>query len=152
MIKTQGTGILPTEKILGTNRTGATLTLGGVYAIDITGGATESTDPDSNTADIVACATGNLRGFLVVADAATVDDAVGVFTLKGRCKALVDGTTDVAEGDALIPQNASPNLIKQAGLFVACGMALEAQATDAGTLTDIYFDGEALFKSEKAVS
>ncbi len=152
MIGSKGVGILPTRKIIGINQTGSAMVLGGVYAVDITGSAAASTDPDSNLTSIVAVATANLRGFLVVAESAVAAGAAAVFTIVGRVLALVDGTTDVAEGDALIAQNASPNLIKQSGLFVAAGIALVPQTTNAGTLTDIFFDGWALWKCELAVS
>jgi len=152
MIAAKGVGILPTKKLLVTNRTGGALVVGGYYAVDVTGGATESTSADTNLTNLVAAATANLRGIGVIATEAAADDADTVVTLTGRVSALVDGTTDVVEGDRLIAQNASPNLIKQAGLFPGVGFALEAQATNAGTLTDIFFDGWGLWKSELAAS
>lgn len=151
MITTQGTGFLPTVDIDVTNRTGSALVVGGVYAIDVTGSATESVSAETNLGNVVACATANLRGILCVALSALADDATGKVRIQGPVSALVDGTTDVAEGDGLIPQNASPNLIKAAGLVNACGLALDAQTTNAGTLTKIYFDGFT-FKGEKAAS
>ncbi len=156
MITTKGLGFLPDKKIIGTNRTGAALVVGGVYAVDVTGSATESTTADTNMGNIVACASANLRGFMVVATAATADDADGEFILQGVCQVLVDGgSIDIAEGDALIAQNASPNLIAQGtsgspgtgdSQIPACAISLGTQTSSTATLTTVYFDGMALFK------
>ena len=158
MITAKGVGFLPTKKIIGVNRTGGTLTVGGVYAVDVTGGATESTDADSNLTSIVEPATGNVRGFLVVADQATLDDQPGTFTMVGRVPVLVETTTtDCAEGDSLIPVNGQIYLIVQTkgatgGIadtyVVGCAIALAASTTNAATLTDVFFDGYALFKCD----
>ena len=153
MIANKGLGFIERREIVALNQTGGPLTIGGVYSLDITGGAATSIDPDSNMGNVVACATANLRGFLVVALAATAAGAPGSFLLRGALNVLVDGTTSVAEGDRLIPQNASPNLIKQAAtsLVNPCAIAMAVQATAAGTLTMCVFEGEN-WKGERAAS
>jgi hypothetical protein len=154
MISAAGFAYKKRVTILGYNRTGGTVTVGGVYSVDGTGSATESTTAQTNHENIVACATANLRQDKVVALSALADDALGEWLLKGVESVLVDGTTNVAEGDALVPQNASVNLIGQAAgsLVMPCGIALDAQATDAGTLTLVYFNGEDIWKGQKAAS
>lgn len=141
MIGALGLGSLPREEIVAVNRTGAALVVGGMYSLDITGGDATSIDADSNLSNVVATATANLEGFLVVALQPTADKAVGKFLIRGVDQLLVDGTTDVAEGDRLIPQNASVNVIKATALVMPCALALEAQTANAGTLARCYFDG-----------
>lgn len=138
---------------LGTNKTGAAMVIGGVYALDVARTDASSTDADKAVGNVVAAATANLRGILVVALEAVPIGGTANFLVKGRTKVLVDGTTDVAALDRLIPQNGSPNLVKQGAtsLVNPCGLALEAQTTDAGTLTDVLFDGET-WKGERAAS
>lgn len=154
MIQLQGLGIFPTRRLLVTNRTGVTLTKGGVYAIDITGSDSTSIDANSNISNLVGVVTGNIKGFLVVADGDTplIANATGTVLLEGVIGALVDGTTDVAEGDSLIAQNGSINMIKQGATTTTpgCALALDAQTANAGTLTLTYFNGWALFKASTA--
>lgn len=155
MLTTPGIGFIDREEITAINRTGSALTAGGVYALDITRtDATNSTDADSSLKNVVACATANLRGILVVALGATAAAAAGRFVVKGLCSVLIDGTTDVAVGDKLVPQNASNAVIKQAATSLVnnCGFTLTAQTTDAATLTaNVWFDGYT-YQGEKAAS
>lgn len=153
MIQTKGSGQLERKTIIGTNLTGGAVSVGGVYALDTTQTNGGSTSADTDMQNIVATATANLRGFLVVALTAIAAGAVGEWLIKGRANVLVDGTTAVAPGDRLIPQNGSPNLVKQAStsLVNPCGLSFAAQTATSGTLTDVYFDGET-WKGEKAAS
>jgi hypothetical protein len=150
MITLKGVGMLPTRKLVGVNRTGAALTIGGVYALDTTWtDATNSTDADSALTNIVSVATANLRGFNVIAENAAEAAAQCTVLVTGRISALVDGTTDVAVGDPLIAQNGSINLVKQGtSTTPASGIALEARTTNAGTLTDIFYDGWELWRQQ----
>lgn len=154
MTTTPGVGIIDREEITAINRTGAALTAGGVYALDITRtDATNSTDADSSLKNVVACATANLRGLLVVALGATAAAAAGRFVIKGRVSALTDGSgTAITVGLRLIPQNASATLVVQsAGSLVNnCGFALAANAL-AATLCDMWFDGYT-YQGERAAS
>lgn len=152
-INSKGTGIFDRLEIIGVNKTGGALTVGGVYSVDVTRGNGASTDADSGLSNIVAVAAGNLRGFLVVALKATAIGAVDRFLLKGYEKVLLDGTTAIAAGDRLIAAAASINLIQQpaTSLFVACGFAVNAQGSAGAVLTACYFDGET-WKNEKAAS
>jgi len=154
MIIAKGVGMLPTRKIIGVNRMGSATVLGGVYAVDVTGSATESTDADSNLTSIVAVASANMRGWLVVADGVYADNEAGIYTLEGRCQVLVDGTTDITEGLALIPVNAAANLITQGAgsLLVGCAIALEAYTDTPVVLKDVFFNGDCLFKATTPAS
>lgn len=155
MLTTKGIGNLDRFEIGGINRTGGAMVKGGVYALDITRtDATNSIDTDSSITSVVACATANLRGILVVALDAYAAAAPGRFLVRGLGKVMVDGTTDVLVGDRLIPQNASSSLIKMAAnsLVNPCALALAGQTNDGALLTDgIYFDGMT-WDGEKAVS
>jgi hypothetical protein len=152
-INSKGTGIFDRVEVLGLNKTGGALTVGGVYALDVSRINGASVDQDTALSDVVATAAGNLRGFLVVALAATANNTVGRFLLKGFDKVLLDGTTAIAAGDRLIPAAASINLIQQpaTSLFVPCGFAVNAQGSAGAVLTAAYFDGET-WKCEKAAS
>lgn len=149
MIMMKGVGIIPTEQIPAINRTGSTLTVGGVYALDLPGANSNSTDAESNLTSLVLVTAGNINGQLVVALDAVLADLPGKFMSIGRVQGLVDGTTDVAEGDALVAQIGSINLRlgKSGDGARPCAQALAAQTANAGTLTDIWFDGRSMFKA-----
>lgn len=136
---------LPEIQIKAINRTGSTLSIGGVYALDVAQTATESTTPEAGAQHVVATASTNLKRVLVVAMGATLDDAEGLFTLcSNDVQILTDGgTVDVAKGDPLIPQAASPNLLVQgaSSLVTAVAFAHEGQTSATGTLTRCAFDG-----------
>jgi len=155
MIKQRGVGLIPTERVQVVNQTGAVLVVGGCYALDVTNTqAVAAPFADTDLYNLVAVATANLRGIMVIADSAIAIGATGNCVLTGRVQALVDGTTNVASGDALIAQNGSPNLIKQGSTATtpACGMALAAQTGVVGTLTDIFFDGAEMWRQQNAGS
>ena len=154
MIMTKGLGILERIEIAATNLTGAPLVIGGVYALDITRINAASVDSDTSLTNVVVTAAANLRCILLVALQATGVGATARMLYKGFGPVLVDGTTPVVPGDRLIPQAGSPNLIKQPNpsLVNPIGFAMAAQATAAGTLTPMYFDGGVAWKGERAVS
>jgi hypothetical protein len=129
-------------KITATNRTGAALSKGGVYALDLTQSATETTDAKKALGNVVKVAAGNIDGILVIATEDLADDETGLFVVEGPCLALVDGgTIDVAAGDKLIPTAASINLTKSDAITdIVAGKALEAN-TGAAALKMIYFHG-----------
>jgi len=137
---------LQASKVGFINRTGAALVKGGVYALDLTKGATESTTARAGAYNLVAVATAHLAaGILVVAEAATPDDEEGQGVIFGPAKVLVEGTTDVAAGDRLKAVNAQNYLQKASAavgsIDVGVGVARDAQAANSAVLTDVFFDG-----------
>lgn len=154
MITMKGVGFLPQKQILVINRLGADTVVGGVYAVDIFGTDGDSTDADSNLSNIIAVATANMKGFMCVVNEIVADNQPVVATVIGRVSARMDGTSAVAEGSPLMAVNAQNYLVIQpaGSLLVGCGLSLEAYAVAAVKLCDMYFDGWALFKAQRAAS
>jgi hypothetical protein len=129
----------------------ATVTLGGIYAIDTTivSSGRFTTVRAIAAGDTVATNTA-VYGVLVVAlETTTVNGAKAKFRLRGYVDALIETTTnDVAVGDPLIPVTGQAYLIKAVdptGATVVwhgiCAIACEARTTNAAGLQRVLFDG-----------
>ncbi len=145
VIGAQGYGPLIEERIVVvTNRTGGTLTIGGCYALDVAQGDGDSTTIELGASGLVAVSTANLRAPKVIATKALLDNETGTAVLaSNNVSALIEGTTDVAKGDSLIPINAQIYLKTQSALVTspACGWAWEAETNAGPTLHPIAFNG-----------
>lgn len=78
-------------------------------------------------------------------DAGTAGDAIRVWLSNGGgiCKALVDGTTDVAIGDKLSLSATAGTMVKQSSTNDSWGVALEAHTENAARIIAIapqFFD------------
>jgi hypothetical protein len=123
------------------NRSGGATVEGEVYTRDIKRSATESTTVRTALSNLVDPATANLAQPIAVAQGVVADDDSNLFVTKGRCKALVNGTTDVAAGDYLKTTNGS-NAFSKATFAVgsvefAYARALEAQTADSNVLIEV---------------
>lgn len=143
----------PVETIDGTSARGAIRSQGGneyiyVYLNEaklkgefqlIAVDGDEETNP--KTADVATLAVYQKIG--VVLEAATAAGWAWVQT-KGYCKALVNGTTDVAKDDYLEVLNTAVSAVKDATArsVNSVAIACESQTTDAATLTDVYLIGD----------
>lgn len=133
--------------VLATNRTGSALTVGGVYAFDLTGSDGDvdpyATDPLDPFANVIACATAHLKGWIFcVALEATANDEVGRFVVRGVVDVLCKESTAVAIGDQIMPQNASAAVTKLTDGLAAVGFALEAGPTGgSAAVASCWFDG-----------
>jgi hypothetical protein len=155
-IRAQGLGGLGTEEtIVATNRTGGTLTVGGVYALDRAQADAASTSAELGAGNIIAVATANMHHEMVIATAALADDATGSFVIaSSNVQALVETTTNITKGDQVCPVNAQAYLKNQSTsvLTLGCGIANETRITDDTGLISISFDGRRRFCSKNPVS
>lgn len=148
------------EKITVKNVTATDTVAGGVYALDITAIDAETSgasDPvRAGLGHLVAVATANLGGILVVTPKVIKAGELGEAIISGPVKVKVNGTTDIAKGDRLKASNASAVLTKASAAAgstdIGIGLALQAFATDGdGTIWAI-FDGVAFNKVINAAS
>ncbi len=98
--------------------------------------------------DLDATQANNSAGiYAVLVDDECLDNAIGTFALSGIVDALVEGTTDVAAGDAVFGDkiNSQGALVKVAGSndgVAILGLALEAFTTDStNALKKVFFNG-----------
>src|SRR3954447_23040467 len=80
----------PANKITVINKTGGTMVVGGVYALDIT--RASATDPRQMTYYAVATSAANLPGILLVHDKDIAAGDAGVVVIQGPMTAIVDGS------------------------------------------------------------
>lgn len=131
------------REILATNRTGAALTIGGIYALDLLGSDGDvdtQTEYEADTspnplagplANVIAVATAHLKGWVfVVAQEATANDAIGRFVVQGKTKIAVIGSSTVDKGDMIMPANAVATATKLTDGLACVGIALEVGSTD----------------------
>jgi hypothetical protein len=128
------------------NKTGADTVLGGAYSVDLPGDDADSktssaTDPDKSQGNVTAVSTADIAcGQILVSKGIYADDDGGEF-VEGEgvvVNALVDGTTDVAAGDALKAQNAGTSFIKATvGTDRFHAIALKAQTTNSAVLIPV---------------
>lgn len=120
------------------NASGGALTKGGVYGVTVSGASATTQNPRIQT---VAINGGKHQQFVVALEASANNTWARVCTW-GYCEALVEGTTDVAADDALVAVPGQIYFIKAGGSGVAqVAEALEAQASNAAVLTDIFLFG-----------
>jgi hypothetical protein len=110
---------------------------GEVYVLSVSG--TEAQSPSA-----VAVATSAFPVRTCVATEAQTAAGYQWVVIEGECDALVDGTTDVAEGDFLEVLNGADGFIKDgtSRTTVSAAIAREAQTTNADTLTKVTLIGE----------
>jgi hypothetical protein len=141
--------VFETQRIMVKNVKGSVTVAGGVYALDIRAGDADTsgaTDPvRAAQGNIVAVATLDLPGILVITPKAIADGDVGEAIISGPVKARVEGTTAVAKGDRLKANNAQNYLTKASAaagsVDVGVAIALEAQAVAAVVVIYVIFDG-----------
>jgi hypothetical protein len=120
-----------------TNRTGASIAIGGVAIVDATQAEAESTSVALGQQNLTAVTSTNLKAGKVVVNvtgAAVADNADGRFCESNDgaiVQALVNSTTDIAKGDWLKPVNGQAYLVKGTnGTDRTVARALEARTSD----------------------
>ncbi len=118
------------------NNTGSSTAEGECYTIGYDG------DEETNL-KLVVPATNAVGVDVVVATGVVANNKFGWFVCKGWCRALVEGTTDVAKDDFLKAVNAQKYLVKDAATESAKSVAISsaAQAADSAVLTKVYVQG-----------
>lgn len=156
IVGSPGAGALMDErKIPAVNRTGGATVVGGVYALDVAQSDGASTSIELGASNVIAVATARFKSPLVVALQVLADDQEGTFMLQSPdVPILIEGTTDVAAGESLVPVNAQTYLKNQSTntLAGAIAFAWAAQTSATPTLTRCYFNGLAAVGSTNPAS
>lgn len=156
MVRAKGLGQLGEEVVIAaTNRTGGALVIGGVYALDHTQSDADSTDAETGAGNVVAVDSGHINCDLVIATDTLADNASGSFIAASpHTQVMVEGTTDVAKGDVLIPVAGQYYLKTQSVtvLTAGCGQAHEARTTNSAGLQYAAFDGRNRWKQKAPAS
>ena len=134
------------------NRTGAAVATGQIVQLDLSGSAQSETtgnplnenDTANEFASVCAVTTAGLGTILgvVLADSdAAADNALIKVRFSGPVQALLDGTTDVVRGDALVGVNAATNLAKAGAGAAACAISLVDYTTNSAALKNVIMLG-----------
>lgn len=123
------------------NRTGGTLVVGGVYAVDMAGTVSES-NPFNVLRNLVTPHADNIDGKVVIAQRALADkEKAADFIMAGPATALVNGSgTSIAKGDKLIVTAGSNKLTKSGATTDNCvAWALAASSADNDLIPVLFF-------------